>query len=80
MPFVWLFWIRRHSKSRSNSEVSVEKLENDEESVGRSTPIADEPRVSDAEVIGIQIDGTTSQGEFEIFKSFQRKTLTLFAS
>lgn len=72
-PLLWFFWLRyKMNGSRRFSESSVKKLEEDfnEDFAGRSSPVATssddidyaEPvdrMPSDAEIVGIEIDGAT---------------------
>lgn len=79
-PLIWFLWLRFKIKgsSRRSSELSVKDLEDDfnDNMVGRSSPMTevvtndneslrDESTKSDAEIVGIQIDGAT-QGKIKI--------------
>lgn len=67
-PLIWFFWLRHKiSGSRRSSNLSEKNLENDyNNAMGRTSPMVDaisssenETTVSDAEIIGIEIDGAT---------------------
>lgn len=69
-PLVWFLWLRRYKESGASrdSNLSEKILEDNfnEETLGRSSPIAvvetsieNETTVSDAEILGIEIDGAT---------------------
>lgn len=67
VPFIWIFWLRYKIKgnSRKNSASSFNKFEQNfsEETMGQSSPVAiessPESRRSDANIVGIDIEGAT---------------------
>lgn len=76
-PLLWFLWLRYKIKgsSRRNSETSAKKLEEEfsDESGGRSSPVAvieerneNDDRQTDAEIIGIEIQGAT-EGKNHVF-------------
>lgn len=84
IPFIWMFWLRHRFASRRNSEVSIKKLEEDFNvgETGRTSPMVIENEneyeapMSDAEIIGIEIDGATQGNKSQLAVSTVKLFLT----
>lgn len=77
-PFIWMFWLRYRFTARRESQISAKKFEDDfsDGTNGRTSPIVIassdiyESPMTDAEIIGIVIDGATQGRIAEILSKF----------